>query len=154
VATAVGGVNAVFKLDATTNRFSKVYIPGISSSRDDFEVPTGMPVLVALKNTAPQEWFATGDIPEAGSLHFTLNRDAIGKYNEITVPLDRPTITNALELANAIGGIRALFKLDPTTNRFSKVYIPGVTGQAGNFSLQSGEPVLINATNTTPPVWP
>jgi hypothetical protein len=154
VAAAITGVNAVFKLDPTTNRFSKVYIPGISSSRDDFEVPTGMPVLVALKNSAPQEWFATGDVPVAGTLHFTLNRDAVGKYNEITVPLDRPTITNALELANAIGGIRALFKLDPTTNRFSKVYIPGVTGQAGNFSLQSGEPVLINATNATPPVWP
>jgi len=154
VAAAVGGVNAVFKLDATTNRFSKVYIPGISGSRDDFEVPTGRPVLVALKNTAPEEWFYTGTVPEAGSVQFALNRDAIGKYNEITVPLNRPAITNALELANAIGGIRAIFKLEPTTNRFSKVYIPGVTGQAGNFSLQCGEPVLVNATNSSPSVWP
>ncbi len=154
VAGAVGGVNAVFKLDPATNRFSKVYIPGISSARDNFDVPTGTPVLVSLKNTAPEAWFMTGAVPDSGSIHFTLNRDAVGKYNEITVPLDRPTITNALELANAIGGIRALFKLDPATNRFSKVYIPGVTGQAGNFSLQSGEPVLINATNNTPPIWP
>ena len=154
VAGAVGGVNAVFKLDPATNRFSKVYIPGISSARDDFDVPTGLPVLVSLRNTAPEAWFMTGAVPDSGSIHFTLNRDAVGQYNEITVPLDRPTITNALELANAIGGIRALFKLDPATNRFSKVYIPGVTGQAGNFTLQSGQPVLINATNNTPPVWP
>ncbi len=154
VAASITGVSAVFKIDSTTNRFSKIYIPGISSSKDDFEIPVGTPALVSLKSTAPSEWFYTGMVPDSNAVRFALRRDAVGKYNEITVPLHRSNITNALELAKSIGGVRSLFKLDPATNRFSIIYIPGITGQSGNFSVQCGEPVLINITNSAPPMWP
>jgi len=154
VANLVGGVVAVMKMDPATNRFSKVYIPGISRPRDDFEISIGMPVLVAVNNTATADWFMTGVVPDSGSIHFALNRDASGKYNEITLPLDKINIHNALELANAIGGIRALLKMDPSKNRFSKVYIPGISRPTDNFTIEPGEPLLINVTNTAPPMWP
>lgn len=154
VAGQVGGVVAVMKIDSTTNRFSKVYIPGISRPRDDFAIVPGMPILVALNQTAGSEWFMTGAVPDVDAVHFTLTRSTTGKYNEITLPLDHGDIDNAQELASAIGGVRAVLKLDPVKNRFSTVYIPGISRQVDNFSIEPGEPVLISVTGSAPSMWP
>lgn len=154
VASSVGSVVAVVKLDSTTNRFSKVFIPGISRAKDDFTLNVGAPVLVAVNHLAAEDWFMTGAVPDPASIHFTINRSAAGKYTEITLPLDKLTIQNASGLAAAIGGVRAVLKLDPAKNRFSQVYIPGISRQTENFSIAPGEPVLINASTSAPATWP
>ncbi len=142
----------LYKLNPATNSFSTYYIPHIEYGTN-FALETGSPLLVNNDKTIADTWFYTGKIPPVGSVKFALNKGEKSIFNEIIVPLDKFDITNADQLAQNIGGIEIVYKLDPETNAFSKFWIPDI-GYGENFTIMPGEPVLININQDAPDVWP
>jgi len=152
LAEKIGGLDAVLKLNKDTNAYTTYYLPSIHFG-DNFSLSAGMPVLVSANKNAPDTWFYTGAVPGAGTLQFRLNHDENGTYNEIILPLDRTDITTADQLAKDIGGVDVVLKIDPETNSFSSFWLPAINF-GDNFTIQPGEPVLINVNTNAPDVWP
>jgi hypothetical protein len=153
LSTDITGLAALLQLEATTNAYSKFYLPAISFGTN-FTLKSGIPVLVSAGPTAASSWFYTGPVPTAQSVQFTLVKRADkNMYNEIILPLDKTGITTADQLAKNIGGVEIVLKLDPVTNAFTKFWLPAIQ-YGDNFAIQPGEPVLISVNNTAPSVWP
>lgn len=157
MAQAVGtGIKVVLKLEAHTNGFSKYYLPDLDFPIPPLALETGMPVLVQADQAAPDSWFYTGDVPAAQSLQFLLNKVHKSSYNEIILPLDKTAITDADQLAQDIGGVDVVLKIDPDGKGFSHYWLPGI--KFGNpmtpFTIQPGEAVLIQVNQSAPAIWP
>lgn len=147
------GVEVLWKLSSTTNAYSIYYMPNISFGTN-FDIKTGSPVITQVNGEVATSWFYTGAVPAMGSVQFIINKtDGKTVYNEITLPLDKTNIKTADQLAKDIGGVDVLWKLDPTTNSFSKYWLPAVK-YGDNFEIEPGEAVLIGVTSTAPGVWP
>lgn len=157
LAEAIGaGVKTVLKIDPATNGYSIYYLPELNYPATPFAIHKGMPVLIQADESAPASWFYCGAVPEAGELQFALSREHKFSYNEIIVPLDRPDITNAAELAAEIGGVEVILRIGADGRGFSNYWLPSLN--FGNpmtpFSVAPGEPVLIQVNKTAPALWP
>ncbi len=152
LATDVTGLAALHQLEAATNGFSKYYLPAINFG-SNFTLKSGMPVLVSASPTAPTAWFYSGAVPATETVQFALVKGDKYMYNEIILPLDMTAITTADQLAQNIGGVEVVLKIDPATNAFTKFWLPGIK-YGDNFAIQPGEPVLINVNKNAPSVWP
>ena len=157
LAAAIGsGVKVLLQLNPATNGYSTYYLPELNYPATPFELHTGMPVLVQLDNTAPEQWFYCGAVPEAGTQQFHISTNFKYTYNEIIMPLDRKDLNDASKLAAAIGGVEVILKLGADGTGFSQYWLPGLN--FGNpmtpFSLAPGEPVLIQVNKTAPALWP
>jgi hypothetical protein len=157
LAQAIGsGVKVVLKIDHATNGYSTYYLPELNFPATPFAIHSGMPVLIQADETAPTSWFYCGMVPDAGALQFSLSTQHKYTYNEIIVPLERPDITNASELAAEISGVEVLLKVAPDGRGFSQYWLPSLN--FGNpmtpFSVAPGEPVLIQVNKTAPALWP
>jgi len=119
----------------------------------NFTLKSGMPVLVSASPTAPTAWFYSGAVPATETVQFALVKGDKYMYNEIILPLDMTAITTADQLAQNIGGVEVVLKIDPATNAFTKFWLPGIK-YGDNFAIQPGEPVLINVNKNAPSVWP
>jgi len=157
LAEAIGsGVKVVLQINPATNGYSTYYLPDLNFPATPFALHSGMPVLIQADDTAPEKWFYCGAVPNPGELQFRLSTTAKYTYNEIIVPLDRPEITNASQLAAEIGGVEVLLKVGADGRGFSQYWLPSLN--FGNpmtpFSVAPGDPVLIQVNKTAPAVWP
>lgn len=152
LAASIGGVAAVYKLDPTTNAYTTYWLADLGIGTN-FPITPGMACLVNLKSEAPSTWFMVGSVPYPGSVRFTLAKTKTRTYNEISVPLDPLNLTTAGQLAGAIGGVEALYRIDPATNAFTQYWLP-TPGLGTNFSLSPGEPVLLLINQSAPNQWP
>ena len=152
MAAAVEGVLTVLKLDTLTNGYSTFYLPTVNYG-DNFDLSAGMPVLISASNATPENWFYTGSVPAKKSVQFKLNNAAAGSFNEIMVPLDRTDLNTADKLAKDIGGVTVVLKIDPETNGFSTFWLPAINF-GDNFTIEPGEPILINVNTEAPNIWP
>ncbi|MBC7186874.1 MAG: hypothetical protein H5U38_07570 [Calditrichaeota bacterium] len=152
LAASIGGVAAVYKLDPATNAYTTYWLPDMGLGTN-FPITPGMACLVNLKSDAPSTWFMVGSVPYPGSVRFTLAKTKTRTYNEISVPLDRLTLTNAAQLAASIGGVEALYRIDPATNAFTQYWLVA-QGLGTNFPLNPGEPVLLLVNQSAPNQWP
>ena len=92
-----------------------------------------------------------------GKWGFAVRRDSklecrLPVYNYLSLPLNNASISNAKTFAENVSGLAAVLKLDPSTNSFSKFYLPAIKF-GDNFSLSGGKPVLVSADNTAPEKW-
>ncbi len=157
LAQAVGsGVKVVLQVNPATNKFSTYYLPDLKFPVVPFALHTGMPVMVQVDQTVPAEWFYSGLVPTEESVQFELSRAFSASSNEIILPLDKPEITNANELASDVTGVTAVMKLDPAGTGAWQYWLPALN--YGNpmtpFSIVPGEPVLIQVNKSAPAVWP
>lgn len=95
-----------------------------------------------------------GDVPDSGSVHYNLVGASQCKWNAITLPLDQSAITNASQLANAIGrtSVHQMMAWNTTIQDFDK-YSPNIGAGVGvNFATKIGYPYwLCMKQNIT---WP
>ncbi|MBN1541284.1 hypothetical protein JW992_03990, partial [candidate division KSB1 bacterium] len=152
LAAQIPGTAVVWQLDPAVNQFSRYYV-ATNGFGTKFPVHSGMPVLLSTGETDEPAWFYSGRVPEAGSLSFQLRKDNFFTYNEIMVPLDRPDLDTAAKLAQAIGGVEVVYKLDRESNSFNTYYVAS-TGAGTSFPIQPGEPVLLLLNQQAPDRWP
>ncbi len=152
LAASIGGVAAVYKLDSTTNAYTTYWLADVGIGTN-FPITPGMACLVNLKSDAPSTWFMVGAVPYPGSVRFKLSKTKTRTYNEISLPFERINLTNAAQLAASIGGVEALYRIDPATNAFTQYWLPA-PGLGTNFPISPGEPVLLLVNQSAPNVWP
>jgi hypothetical protein len=76
-----------------------------SSFSDNFDVDTGDAIFVLAEGSTPTVLSFVGDVPAEGSVSFSLVGDSAAcRYNFISVPLNKGSITDAAGLRSAIGG--------------------------------------------------
>lgn len=149
LATYVGSsVSAVVKWDAT-NQAYVTYTPG---GPGDFALETAGAYFLLLDNTADDVLSLVGDVPDQGSISFSLVKDTGSgcKYNTISLPLDQDQITLASELATDIGGVDAVIKWDAT----GQSYVTYTPGGPGDFAVSIGYPYFVCLDNSAPANWP
>ena len=157
LAQAVGaGVKVVWQMNQATNQFSNWYLPDLKFPDPPFALHTGMPVLVQVDQTVPAEWFYSGAVPAIGAIQFALHKAAKPTYNEIILPLDRPDITDADQLAADIGGVDVVYKLDPSGTGAWQYWLPafGYGNPMTPFTIAPGEAIMLQTNKTAPDVWP
>ena len=155
LAESIGGVAAVYKLDPNTNYYTNYYLPAIDYPPGGLPLSIGKAFLVSLNDNAPDRWFTVGGVPEKGSAQFTIAKTALHTWNEIYIPLDCTHDTLPSILAEEIGGVIGIFKIDPKTNYFTIYYLPAIDFYYPEpFMLKPGEPVLISVDQNAPNQWP
>lgn len=152
LASYVGSsVKKVVRFDAVSQTF-KTHTVG--TAFNNFDLATGGAYLIEVDNTADTVVSFVGDVPNQGSVIFSLQRgssEAECKYNAISVPLDRSDITNAAGLATAIGGVNKVTRWDPASQSF-KTHTAGTA--FNNFAVSIGYPFLVCVNSTGPASWP
>lgn len=155
LAALVGaGVQQVFQLDAATQSFQTWYPP--FNFGTDFPLTVGGAYWLLLDNTASQIVSFVGDVPpptgQSGAVQFNLIGGSPCVYNDISLPLDKSSITNASELANAIGGVEEVLKFDAANQSF-QVWYPDFNFGT-NFDTKIGYPYRICLKSSAPTTWP
>jgi len=90
--------------------------------------------------------------PRKGTYGFALSRGEINHYNYLSLPLENETINSARDLAEQIGEVEALLKLEHATNGFSRFYLPAIS-YGDNFATAHGMPVLVSLNPSAAPRW-
>ncbi len=130
-------------------------VGGGFGSDPDFDVNAGDALLIRARSNAPATFAWVGDVPEQGSIAYTLPQ---GGWHVLMLPLDAEVDTNgdgtatADELGNDIGGIEQVAQwLD---GQWVYRRVNGGFGSDPDFAVRIGYPYLILTTATTPGTWP
>lgn len=95
-----------------------------------------------------------GDVPNAGTVHFTFVNGAACQFNEFSLPLDKSQIINAQQLAAAIGsGVVQVAEWD-ATNQIYATWNTDFGGYGTNFTTKIGYPYAVCLTTGAPTTWP
>ncbi|MBN2551067.1 MAG: hypothetical protein JXB15_18035 [Anaerolineales bacterium] len=150
LATYIGSsVISVMHYNATTQTFDP-YIVGAPST--DFDLTVGEFLFILTNNTAPASFPMVGNVPDAGSVSFSLVSGSPPKYNYLSLPLDRSDLTLASEIVSDVGGgVVALLAFRINTQTFD-FYLP--TSPSTDFSVVIGEPFVLLLTTGAPINWP
>lgn len=103
-----------------------------------------------------------GRVPEPGELVFTLTPGTVTTCarNYLSLPLDHPEITNANQLADAIGtpsppGPPTVIKaLDWASTTQSYLTWNNANNSGNNFATTIGYPYVVCVNHTAPAHWP
>lgn len=117
----------------------------------DFALAVGDPVFVLLEGTGNPVYSMVGDVPAQDSVHFSLvGGSPTCKYNFISIPLDKGTLTLASELVTDIGDVSQVLVWDPTSG--FTIY-DSTDPFSQDFSVRIGYPyfVCMTASKTWPP---
>jgi len=151
LASIVGpGVHQVLEWNPDTGSYLS-YIPGIGG--DEIPLKVGGVYWFALDSTANATVSFMGDVPAQGSVKFTLVRPTAGScvYNDISIPLDRPTLTTAQQLADNIGNVLHVLQWDSVGQSWRR-YTPGQGGD--NFAVRIGYPYHVCLMTGGITTWP
>lgn len=117
---------------------------------DDFGLTVGDPVFVLMEGSTIETYSLVGEVPPQRSVTFNLTGNATTcKFNFISVPLDKSSLTTASALANDIGDVTQISKWDPTYGFV--VYDPDDIF-SDNFAVQIGYPYFVCMTASK--IWP
>lgn len=146
-------VSQVMRWNAATQDFD-IYNPGTDDGVN-FPLALNDVYVIAANSQLTQTVVSfVGDVPDAGSVHYNLTGDAQCKWVAITLPLDQAAITDASQLANAIGrtSVQQLMVWNADRQDFDK-YSPNIGAGVGvNFATRIGYPYwLCMKQNET---WP
>ena len=151
LASIIGpGVHQVLEWNPDTGSYLS-YVPGIGG--DEIPLKVGGVYWFALDSTANATVSFMGDVPAQGSVKFTLVRPTAGScvYNDISIPLDRPTLTTAQELADSIGNVHHVLQWDSVAQSWRR-YTPGQGGD--NFAVRIGYPYHVCLMTGGLTIWP
>lgn len=142
----VSGATAVMKWDSANQQFVS-YTGGLG----DFSLNVGGAYFLLLNSSADNVLSFVGDVPAQGSVSFSLVKDTGSscKYNAISLPLDKDSITSASQLMSDIGGVDSVAKWDASTQQFVTY-----SGGLGDFSVSIGYPYFVCLNNSAPSTWP
>jgi hypothetical protein len=155
LATYTGvGVTRVMRWNPLTQTFAS-YVPNFSPPFANFMLATGEAYMLEVDNTAPSILSLVGGVPNQGSVVFNLVQGTPSTcvYNEISLPLDKVTITQASHLAADIGGVKRVLTWNANTQSYSS-YIPGFSPPFANFATKVGYPYRVCLDDTAPTTWP
>jgi RHS repeat-associated protein len=142
LASFIGNVMAVLKWNPATQTF-RFFTP--PSSGDNFTLTTGEVAFVLLNSSAPTKVTMSGKVT---AIQHTLRP---GRFNFLSVPLQRASLTSAGAVAADITGVQAMLGWNATTQLF-RFFTPPSTGD--NFTLRPGAPFIAQLTNSAPTSWP
>ena len=142
LASFIGNVLAVLKWNPATQTF-RFFTP--PSSGDNFTLTTGEVAFVLLNSSAPSKVTMSGKVT---AVQHTLRP---GRFNFLSVPLQRAGLTNAGAVAADITGVQAMLGWNATTQLF-RFFTPPNTGD--NFTLRPGAPFIAQLTANAPTTWP
>lgn len=122
---------------------------------NNFTLKTGGVYMVTLDNTDPnlKVFSIVGDVPPPsqttpqgtpGRVEYTLAGADPCQLNHITVPLDRPDITTASQLAAAIGNVTKVETWDATNQWYTTSTSPFLLN---NFATKIGYPYVVCVTS-------
>jgi len=152
LASAIPGTTQILRWNASLKNFT-YYIPN-GGGGTNFSTLVGEPYFVQLNNTAGAVFSVVGDVPpqsgQPGAVQFNLVGGSPCKWNYISLPLDKSTITTAQTLADAIGNVGMLLVWDASIQNFT-YYIPN-GGGGTNFATKIGYPywVCMNTNKSWP----
>lgn len=108
----------------------------------DFNLQTGGTYWLLVDSAAPPVVSFVGDVPAQGSINFSLvGNPSACLYNEISLPLDKSSITNADQLASAVGNVVQVLRWDASTQQY-EFWLP--QDQDGvNFAVKIGYPYTL-----------
>ncbi len=101
-----------------------------------------------------------GDVPppsgQSGAVQFTLVSGAACKFNQISLTLDKSSITNAQALVEALGSsTQQVAEWDSAAQSFKTWTIdPDAGGSGINFATKIGYPYVACLLTGAPSVWP
>jgi len=133
--------NSVAKWNAATQGYDQ-YVPGLDFT--NFNVVDGYPYYVNV--TAGSVFTLTGVVTDPS---FTLVTTATTDFNEVMLPLDKTTLTTAVDLLNDIAYCNSVAKWNATSQGYTQ-YVPGL--DFTNFAIATGYPYYVNVTQGS--VWP
>ncbi len=143
-------VKAVIMYDSGTQGF-KTHTVG--SPFNNFSLTIGGAYFLEVDATPVTVVSFVGGVPDPGTVVFTLARGATPsecRYNAISVPLDKSTITLASELAAAITGVNQVVFWDAGTQGF-KTHTVG--SPFNNLPVKIGYPYFVCVNSTGPATW-
>jgi hypothetical protein len=160
LANAITGTQQLLHWDATAQTF-EFYIPDPifpGGFGTNFNIVLGEAYMVLVDNSAPTVFSLVGDVPpqsgNPGAVQFNLKGGAPCKWNHISLPLDKGSITNAQQLADTIGDVEQLLSWNATAQTF-EFYIPDPVFPGGfgtNFTTKIGYPYFVCMTAAK--IWP
>lgn len=148
-------VKQVLSWNAATQQMIS-YAPGISPPFADFNLAVGGAYFLALDSTSANSLALVGKVPDQGAVSFSMARGATSascKFNAISLPLDKSSITTAGQLATEIGGVLQVIKWNASTQQIVS-YLPDVSPPFANFAIQVGFPYFVCVNNAGPSSWP
>lgn len=150
LASYVGSsVTRIMRYNPATQSF-QIYIVGRPAT--NFPLSLGEFVFVLTNNTAPASVALVGGVPDPGVVWFSLVSGSPVKYNYVTMPLDRPTLDHASDVATDVGGgVYRVMRYREETQTY-QIYIPG--RPSTDFPLVIGEPFVLQLANGAPARWP
>ena len=121
-------VQQVLRLNPVRQDFDTWYSAGYGFvggifTPDPYPLDTGGSYWVLVDDTAPSVLSLFGDVPAPGSLSFSFVGTTPCSYNSLSLPLDQSSITNAAELAAAMGDIDQVLRLNPARQDFDTWYV-------------------------------
>lgn len=153
LANLVGAsVTQVLRWDAD-NQWYEFWDPAIEDGVD-FPLETGHMYWLLVDEYSPTVVSFVGDVPTQSEISFNLvGSSASCLYNEISLPLDQATITDADELAAAIGDVVQVLHWD-SMNQWYEFWDPAIEDGV-NFPVSIGYPyTLCMSQGKTWPVLP
>lgn len=160
LAAIVGGVQQVMQWNAALQNFEIRNIdPDFGNSGPLFPLKVGGVYWVLADGSGGATVSFVGDVPpqsgQPGAVSFTLERAAACRYNHISLPLDKSAITNADQLAAAIGGVVQVMRWNASLQNYEIENIDPVFGNNGiNFETRIGYPYMVCTDSTAPASWP
>lgn len=152
LASLVGtGVQQVMSYNAAGGSFL-TYVPGLGG--DNFDLQVGGVYWLELDENAANVVSFVGDVPEIGSVSFSLVRPAAGGpcvYNDISIPLDRDDLATPQDLADDIGNVEQVLQWNASGSSFLQ-YVPGLGGD--DFDVAIGYPYYVCILDGGPTTWP
>lgn len=148
------GVKRVLRWNPVTQSYAS-YIPSVSPPPLDFSLVTGGAYMLEVDTTAPSILSLVGNVPTQGSVVFSLTQGSPSTcaLNDISLPLDSLTLTQASLLAADIGGVKRVLNWNANTQTYNS-YIPGVSPPPLNFATRVGYPYTVCLDDTAPTTWP
>lgn len=148
-AKTTSSVLQVMRWDATYG--FTVYDPDDIFS-DDFGLTVGDPVFVLMQGSTTEIYGLIGEVPSEQSVTFDLvGNAATCKFNFISVPLDKSSLTTASALASDIGDVSQILKWDPT---YGFVLYDPDDILSDNFVVKIGYPYFVcMSASKTWPAW-
>ncbi len=123
----------------------------------DFDIVVGQAYWLLLESTAGNVVSFVGDVPEPDAVSFTLARGGVDDclFNQFSIPLDQPGITNANGLMIALGA-KQVSRWVASSQTYESWTWSDDEGQAigMNFDVQIGYPYVACLKAGTPAVWP
>ncbi|MBN1812171.1 MAG: hypothetical protein JXA14_10075, partial [Anaerolineae bacterium] len=159
----VGTVYQVMRYDPVTQSFSfpgNVWMPQFGIG-NNFPLVVGQVYALQLEQSAPSIVGLVGRVPDPGSVTFSLVAGASAgdrRYNFISVPLDRPDLLNADQLADDIhpSAVYQVMQYDAQLQSYpfpANVWMPRFN-IGTNFPVRIGYPYVVQLEQGAPTTWP